>query len=97
VTLRANPVEDEATLPDGRVVQVRVGLADDSYIAARELNTVTLELIGDGEHVAAVTTLLRADQDGEARDLAREVVVGLENGTLEPTAGAIEALADRLR
>jgi hypothetical protein len=97
VTLRANPVEDEATLPDGRVVRVRIGVADDSYIASRELDTVTLELIGDGQHVAAVTTLLRADQDGEARDLAREVVVGLENGTLEPTAGAIEPLADRLR
>jgi hypothetical protein len=96
VTLRANPVERDATLPDGRVVRVRVAVADDSYIPSRELDTVTLELIGDGEHLAAVTTLLHARQDSEARELAHEVVVGLENGTLEPTAGAIEPLADRL-
>src|SRR6266850_8530495 len=58
VTLRANPVEDDATLPDGRVVRVRVALADDSYIKPRDLDTVTLELIGDHGHLAAVTTLL---------------------------------------
>jgi hypothetical protein len=97
VTLRANPVEADATLPDGRIVHIRVGIADDSYIASRELDTVTLELIGDAEHLAAVTTLLRADQDSEARDLVHEIVVGLEDGTLAPTAGAIEPLADRLR
>jgi hypothetical protein len=97
VTLRANPVEEDATLPDGRVVHIRVGLAEDSYIPARELDTVTVELIGHGEHLGAVTTLLRADQESEARELAREIVVGLESGELEPTAGAIEPLADRLR
>jgi hypothetical protein len=97
VTLRANPVEQEATLPDGRVVRVRVGLAEDSYIAKSELDTVTLELIGEGEHLAAVTTVLDADQDSEARALVREVVIGLESGTLEPTAGDIEPLADTLR
>jgi hypothetical protein len=97
MTLRANPVEREATLPDGRVMRVRVGVAEDSYIPTREVNTVTLELIGDGQHVAAVTTLLRAHQDREARELAHEVVIGLENGTLAPTAGALEPLADRLR
>jgi hypothetical protein len=96
VTLRSNPVERDATLPDGRVVRVRVGLADDSYISPRELDTVTLELIGDGEHLGAVTTILSADQDSEARQLVHEVVVGLENGTLAPTAGAVEALADTL-
>jgi len=97
VTLRANPVEDDATLPDGRVVRVRVALADDSYIKPRDLDTVTLELIGDHGHLAAVTTLLDADQESEARDLVREIVIGLEDGTLAPTAGAIEPLADRLR
>jgi hypothetical protein len=96
VTLRANPVEDEATLPDGRVVLVRVGVPDDSYIAQRELDTVVLELIADGTHLAGVTTILHANQDSEARALVKEVVIGLENGTLEPTAGAIEPLADRL-
>jgi hypothetical protein len=97
VTLRANPVEDNATLPDGRVVRVRVAVADDSNIRPRDLDTVTLELIGDNGHLAAVTTLLDADQDSEARELVQEVVIGLEDGTLAPTAGAIEPLADKLR
>ena len=97
MTLRANPVEDDATLPDGRVVRVRVGVPDDSYVAQRDLDTVVLELVADdGMHLAGVTTILHASQDSEARALVREVVVGLENGTLEPTAGAIEPLADRL-
>ena len=96
MTLRANPVEDQATLPDGRIVRIRVGVADDSYIASRELDTVTLELTSDGRHLAAVTTLLGADHDGEARALVHEIVVGLENGTLAPTAGALEPIADRL-
>jgi hypothetical protein len=97
VSLRSDPVEREATLPDGRVVRVRVGIADDSYIPKNELDTVTLELIGEGEHLAAVTTVLDADQDDGARALAQEVVAGLESGTLEPTAGALEPLADTLR
>jgi hypothetical protein len=97
VTLRSNPIERDATLPDGRVVRIRVGIADDSYIAKQELDTVTLELIGEGEHLAAVSTVLDADQDSEARALVQEVVVGLESGALEPTAGALEPLADTLR
>jgi len=97
VTLRAGPVETQAKLPSGDVVHVRVGLADDSYIATRALNTVTVELSANGEHIAAVSTVLDADQESEARELAREIVAGLESGTLEPTAGAIEPLADRLR
>jgi hypothetical protein len=97
VSLRGSPLEREATLPDGRAVLVRVGLAGDSYIASNELDTVTVELVGDGEHLAAVSTLLDADQDSEARALLHEVVAGLENGSLEPTAGALEPLADTLR
>jgi hypothetical protein len=89
VSLRRTPLEHEATLPDGRVVQVRIGVPEDSYIHARELDTVTIELYGDGEHLAAVTTVLDA--------LLREVVAGLEAGTLAPTAGALEPLADTLR
>jgi hypothetical protein len=97
VSLRADPIEEEATLPDGKVVRVRVGVPDDSYISKRDLDTVTVELFGHGEHLAAVTTVLDADQDSEARALAREIVSGLESGALAPTAGAIEPLADRLR
>ena len=97
MTLRASPVEQDATLPDGRVVRVRVGVADDSYISKSELDTVTLELIGDGEHLAAVSTVLDADQDSEARALVHDVVIGLESGSLEPTAGSLAPLADTLR
>ena len=97
MTLRDHPVEREATLPDGRVVRVRIGVADDSYIAQKELDTVTVELYGNGEHLAAVSTVLDVDQTSEARALAEEVVIGLESGRLLPTAGALEPLADSLR
>jgi hypothetical protein len=97
VNLRAGPLEEDATLPDGSVVRVRVGVAEDSYISKRELDTVTVEILGHGEHLAAVTTVLDADQDSEARELLHEIVTGLESGELAPTAGAIEPLADRLR
>jgi len=91
------PLFRDATLPDGRVVHVRVGVPEDSYIPARELDTVTLELSDDTGHLAAVSTVLDFDQDGEAHELLREVVEGLESGSLAPTAGALEPLADRLR
>ena len=97
VTLRAHPLIEDATLPDGRVVRVRVGVPEDGYIRARDLRTVDLELYGDGEHLAAVNTVLDPEDESEARQLLREVVAGLESGALQPTAGAIEPLADRLR
>jgi hypothetical protein len=87
----------DVLLPDGRVVHVRIGVAEDSYIAARQLNTVTLELSNDAEHLAAVTTVLDVDQVDEAHALLREVAEGLESGAVAPTAGALEPLADRLR
>jgi hypothetical protein len=97
VSLRRTPLERDVTLPDGRVVRIRIGVAQDSYIPASQLDTVTLELYGDGEHLAAVSTILDADQDSEARALLHEVAAGLEAGTLAPTAGALEPLADSLR
>jgi hypothetical protein len=96
MTLRT-PITGDATLPDGRVVHVRIGVAEDSYIPARELNTVTVELADDHEHLAGLATVLDVDQDSEARALLREIVEGLESGNLSPTAGALEPLADRLR
>jgi hypothetical protein len=83
-------------LPDGRLVSVRVGIAEDSYIPRRELDTVVLELWDEhrGEHLAGVTTVLSADDVDAAHALMREVVTGLEDGSLEPTAGALEPLAD---
>jgi hypothetical protein len=97
VSLRGRPIERTAALPDGREVQVRVGVPEDSYIPRRELDTVDIELFLDGRHVAAVNTVLDADQVGEALQLAREVVAGLESGDLEPTAAALEPLADQPR
>jgi hypothetical protein len=98
MSLRGNPVELTATIPDGRTIVVRVAVPDDSYIAKRELDTVDVELRDmAGTHLAAVNTVLDADQVSEARELAREIVEGLESGKLEPTAGAIEPLADELR
>jgi hypothetical protein len=96
VTLRAGPLERDAALPDGRSVRVRVGLPEDGYIRSSELETVTLELYGNGEHLAAVTTILEPGQVDEAVDLLSRVVSGLESGELAPTAGALEPLADTL-
>jgi len=96
VSLRGAPVEQEVTLPDGRVVAVRVGVAEDSYIPRRELDTVVVELWdeGRGEHLAGVATLLSVNDVDGARALLHEVVEGLADGSLEPTAGALEPLAD---
>ena len=88
---------ETATLPDGRTVEVFVGVPDDPYIQKKDLDTVDVELRSNGEVLAAVNTVLDADQDSEARQLAREIVGGLEGGSLAPTAGAIEPLADELR
>lgn len=97
VSLRNRRVEQTATLPDGEVVTVQVGVPDDPYVPRRELETVAVELRSDGRVLASVNTVLDVGQESEALELAREVVQGLESGELEPTAGAIEPLADRLR
>ena len=97
VSLRRRPIEKTATLPGGGEVHIRVGIPEDSYIPRRELDTVDIELFLDGRHVAAVNTVLNADQESEALQLAREVVAGLESGDLEPTAAALEPLADQPR
>jgi hypothetical protein len=98
MSLRSEPLEQEVTLPDGRVLAVRVGIADDSYIPRRELDTVVLELWDEerGEHLAGVATVLSADDVDAARSLLREAVTRLGDGSLEPTAGALEPLADSL-
>jgi hypothetical protein len=95
VSLRGRPVEQSVVLPDGREARVRVGVPDDPYIARQELDTVSLEVWAGDEAVAAVNTVLSPEHESEARALAREVVAGLESGELEPTAGALEPLAER--
>jgi hypothetical protein len=97
VSLRGHPVVETATLPDGREAEIRVGVPDDDYVAARDLDTVALEVRVAGEVVAALNTVLDAEQTSEARALAREIANGLESGRLEPTAGALEPLADTPR
>ena len=97
MTLRSHPVEGDARLPDGRVVRIRVGIVEDGYIRKRDLDTVDVELYEGEQHLAAVNTVLDADQESEALALLREIVAGLESGELQPTAAAIEPLADQLR
>jgi hypothetical protein len=97
MSLRGVPLEADATLPDGSTVHIRIGVPDDGYLKKGDLDTVAIELSARGEHLAAVNTLLDADESSEALGLLREIVGGLESGELAPTAGAIEPLADRLR
>ncbi len=97
MSLRSRLIEQLAVLPDGRQITVQVGVPEDSYIPRRELSTVDVELRADGRVLAAVNTVLGPEQESEALQLAREIVAGLESGDLEPTAGSIEPLADRLR
>ncbi|HKD33152.1 MAG TPA: hypothetical protein VKB73_06745 [Gaiellaceae bacterium] len=97
MSLRRRPVEKIAKLPDGREVNVRVGIPEDSYIARRELDTVDIELSADGRALAAVNTVLGAGDEREALRLASVIVKGLESGELEPTAAALEPLADEPR
>jgi hypothetical protein len=95
VSLRGQPIEETATLPDGRSVRVWIGVPEDAY---RDFDTVAVELsLVGGNHLAAVNTVLEADQTSEALALAREIVAGLESGKLEPTAAALEPLADQPR
>ena len=96
MSLRASPIEQEAKLPDGRVLLVRVGVPNDSYIPRREIDTVAIELVEDGQVAASVNTVLAPEHDSEARALVRQVVEQLGSGQLEPTAGALEPLADSM-
>ncbi len=97
MSLRGRSIERIASTPDGREVRVRIGVPEDSYIPRRELDTVDVELFVGDRPVAAVNTVLEPEQENEALQLAREIVAGLESGELEPTAAAIEPLADEPR
>jgi hypothetical protein len=94
VSLNGRPIEKTAKLPDGREVTIRIGIPEDSYIARKEIRTVDVELFTAEEHLAVVNSVLLPEQESEALALARRIVAGLESGELEPTAGAIEPLAD---
>lgn len=92
MSLRGNPVEERAALPDGREATIWVGVPDDDYVARRDLDTVAMELRVAGELAATFNTTLDPEHDSEARFLAREIAEGLESGRLEPTAGALEPI-----
>jgi hypothetical protein len=96
VSLRGAPIEETVFLPDGREVLIWIGVPNDSYIRHREIDTVAVELRNSGEVLATVNSVLEPRQRSEARALARELAEGLRSGTLEPTAGSIETLADRI-
>ena len=97
MSLRSHVIDEPARLPDGREIRVRVGVTEDPYIPRNELDTVDVELWEDDRPIAAVNTVLDPDGESKGLELAREIVRGLESGELEPTAGAIEPLADTLR
>jgi hypothetical protein len=94
MSLRGEPVEQVAKLPDGRQIRVWIGVPNDPYIPHRELRTVDVELWEHDRAIAVATTLLDPEDTSEARRLLREVVAGLEAGTLEPKASAVERLAE---
>ena len=97
MSLHGRTIEQTATLPDGREVTVHVGVPEDPYIPRSELETVDVELHSGGVVLAAVNTVLDPEQESAALALAHEIARGLETGRLEPTASAIEPLADTLR
>ncbi len=82
MSLRGEPVELGAVLPDGRDVLIRIGVPDDPYIPRRELHTVDVELSHEGRVLAVVNTVLEPEQRSEALALGRQI--------------AIEPLADEL-
>jgi hypothetical protein len=96
MSLHGNAIHETAQLPSGGEVAIRVGILEDAYIADKDLNTVVLELSVGRSVVAAVTTILNADQEVEARHLADRVAEGLRSGELEPHASSIERFADEL-
>jgi hypothetical protein len=94
VSLHGNPIVEMARLPDGREARIRVGLAEDPYIAERDENTVVLEVrIGRGV-VAVLDTILGGEQVEQARHLVKRVQEGLSSGDLKPTASSLGPLTD---
>jgi hypothetical protein len=94
MSLHGNPIVETAQLPDGRPVHIRVGVAEDSYIADSELSTIVLEVKVGGHVSAVMDTILNPDQESEALHLAKRVREGLASGELEPTVHSLGPLTD---
>jgi hypothetical protein len=98
VSLRTSPAIEHASLPNGGTVTVWVGVPDDPYIDDKtQLSTVDIQLHEGNAVVASLTTVLDTHQDGEGRQLAREVTAALEAGEIGLHAEDLEPFADRLR
>jgi hypothetical protein len=96
VSLHGNPVFESAHLPDGRNARIRVGIAEDPYVADKDSTTVVLEVrVGNGV-AAVIDTVLAPDQVEAARHLAARVRDGLASGDLEPATSSLERLADEV-
>ena len=77
---------------------VWVGVPDDPYIDdKRQLTTVDVQLHEGNAVVASISTVLSPEQEGEARQLAREVKAALESGEIGLHADDLEPFADKLR
>ena len=96
MSLHGNPVHEKARLPNGGEVTIRVAIAEDSYIADKDMNTVVLEVRVGRSVVVTLDTILDAEQVDEARHLAERVRDGLSSGELEPTAHSLGPLTDEL-
>jgi hypothetical protein len=73
MSLRGEPVEEQAVLGDGRRVVVRIAVPNDPYVRKRELDTVAVELWNGEQVLATVNSVLSPNQTSEARALAREI------------------------
>jgi len=96
VSLRGQPIEQTVVLPDGREVAIWIGVPNDSYIRHRDIDTVAVELRNGDDVLATVNSVLEPRQRSEAQALAQELAAGLGSGELQPTAGSIEPLTDRV-
>jgi hypothetical protein len=96
MSLHGNPITATTALPDGREARIRVGIAEDGYVADRDLDTVVLQVSVDHEVAAVIDTILDAAHVDEARHLVARVRDGLAAGDLEPTVTSLEPLADSL-
>jgi hypothetical protein len=97
VSLRSSPVVEHAALPGGGTVEVWVGVPEDSYVERSKLSTVDVQLREGTAVLASLSTVLDPGQDGEARQLAREVKAALEAGDIGLHASELEPFADKLR
>jgi hypothetical protein len=98
MSLRAAPVIEHATLPEGGSITIWVGVPDDPYFDdKRQLTNVDVQLHEGNSVIASLTTVLEPEQTAEAVQLAREVKAAIEAGEIGLHASELEPFADRSR